>query len=172
MDAIFSALLGGSLDIALGSTHMAERWPDVESTSLAELEFRFIGRRGHPAGKLDPCTEADLLEYPIVVPSDPLTSVTLTELYVRNGLPVRTAQYQCDDLATIRSIVRGTDAIAPMVSIGALRGFTRREFHIFDELEDVVHMSLGVAHARSRPLTPAARALLDDLTEPGRLLAD
>ncbi len=159
VEEIFADLSGGRIDLALGTTNIVERWPDIAARSLAPLDLHFFARRDHPASSLDPFTEVDLLKYPMFMPSDPLTSALITELYMRNGLPPRTSHYQCDDFQTIRAMVRKTDAVAPVLSVGAVRNTIRREFHVFDAVPDIMQMNLGVAHARSRPLSPAANAL-------------
>ena len=87
----------------------------------------------------------------------------MADLYLRNGLPPRIAHYQSDDFSTIRQIVRETDAIAFTLSAGDLKARIRREFHVFDEIDDLQGMNLGVAWSRSRPRSPAATALHEHL---------
>ncbi len=160
IEEIYSLLEGRGVEIALGWTDAVEEWPDVRSQSLGRLDMLYMARRKHPATNLKSVTEVDLLQYPVVSPSDPLTSATLTGLYVRNGLPPRTAQYQCDDFETTKRIVRSTDAVALVLSAGKMGNSVGREFHVFDQLH-ALQVNMGIAYAKSQPLSPASQAFCD-----------
>ena len=170
IEEIFSLLSSEAIDLAIGSTYLVERWSDVQTESLTDLRRHFIARRGHPASKMAACTEAELMQFPIVALSDPLSSTIVADLYLRNGLPPKIAHYQSDDFSTIRQIVRETDAIAFTLSAGDLKARTRREFHVFDEITDLQEMNLGVAWSRSRPRSPAATALHEHLAASKELI--
>jgi len=85
---IFSLLSSEAIDLAIGSTYVVERWTGVQAESLTDLRMRFIARRGHPASKVAVCTEAELMQFPIVVPSAPLSSTIIADLHPRL-LPLR-----------------------------------------------------------------------------------
>ncbi|MDG1813301.1 MAG: LysR family transcriptional regulator [Porticoccaceae bacterium] len=160
---IFSLLSSEAIDLAIGSTHLVERWADVHTESLTDLRRHFIARRGHPASKFAVCTEADLIQFPIIAGSDPLMSTIVADLYLRNGLPPKIPHYQSDDFSTIRQILLETDAIAFTLYTGDLKARKRSKLHVFDNIIDLKGLNLGVAWSRSRPRSPAATALHEHL---------
>jgi DNA-binding transcriptional LysR family regulator len=83
IEEIFSLLSSEAIDLAIGSTYLVERWADVQTESLTDLRRHFIARRGHPASKLPACTEGELMQFPIVALSDPLSSTIVVDLYWR-----------------------------------------------------------------------------------------
>ena len=156
------ALAAGELEVLVGEANLLAQWPDIEAQAVYPLCHYFIARPDHPARGLPSPQAADLLQYPLVVPSDRLpTDDELAHIYAAAGLAPRSPQYRCDGIALIRKWVLNTDAIAPVVAFRPPGEATREMFWVIEDVINLHPNVLGVAVNRSRGLAPTARAFQD-----------
>ena len=156
------SLIAGALDIMLGAAWLRS-WPELTTETIAPLHCAFMLRRGHPLASLDRVSERDVLDYPAVIPPsvDPMQA-DITGLYRRNNLPPLQPHYAVDDFELAKDIVARTDAFSPVLNRTPSYGRLEQDFFL---LKDVVRMPLQqLCWARARSLTPAAQALIEQLT--------
>ena len=66
---VMTALLNGRVDIAFGYSEHAARYGDLIRKKLFEDEIILVARPGHPALKLRNAGPAEILQYPLALPS-------------------------------------------------------------------------------------------------------
>ena len=160
LETMVRSLLAGEVDLLIGGTNYLQRWQELDVVFSTTLHCSFISRSEHPLCHLDTVTAADMLGYPVVMPAaGVVTEAQLADAYTRAGLSPMPPQYTCDHFPLVRRIVAATDAIAPMVSLEALR--ERPDFHVFGNVVELDEHTLGVASVARRPLSPAATAFAD-----------
>ena len=156
------ALAAGELDLVVGEANVLSQWPDIEARAVYPLHHYFIARSDHPARRLAAPTAAELLAYPVVVPSDRLpTDEELAHIYRDAGLQPRPPQYRCDGINLIRKWVNNTDAIAPMAAFRPPGEAMREAFWVIEDVIQLPQNVLGVGVLRSQAQSPAARAFQD-----------
>jgi len=156
------ALAAGELDLVVGAANLLAQWSDIEARAVYPLYNYFIARPDHPARGNPEITAAELLQYPIVVPSDRLpTDEELAHIYMQAGLSPQPPQYRCDSINLLRKWVLNTDAIAPLAAFGPPGNATRRAFWVIEDVVSLRPNVLGVAVNRTQDLPPTVRAFQD-----------
>ncbi len=112
-------LLRGELSGVLATSTYLSRWRDLEVIPLKKLSVGCLVRAKHPVTQMDQPGEADLLAYPLVMPSsvDPTYSDT-AQRYLEHNLPMPQPHYMTDDWELIKDLVRVTDAYSPITYPG------------------------------------------------------
>lgn len=162
------ALAAGHIDVVVGEATYLSRWQELDTRAMTQLHTCFIARPDHPSKQMGTVEVAELLRYPVVVPSDRLpTDEELANVYARAGLTPREPQYRCNSMSLTRKLVLNTDAIAPLVTFNEPTPRLRREFLVFDNVIELREYALGVAMLRQREQMPAVLAFRDIFTSFG-----
>ena len=149
-------LLRGELSCLLSTSSYLKRWRDLEIIGLRKLISGCLVRRDHPVTQLPEPTEADLLAYPVILPTsvDPTYS-DIAQRYLHHDLPPPVPHYVTDDWELIKDLVRCSDAYHALVY--------QEDVPIEDEglrvLQGVIKMSehkVSIAFSRLNPKSEAA----------------
>lgn len=152
---LYPRLARGELTSILATSTYLKRWRELEVIPLIKLKVACIVRANHPVTQIPCPKEADLLEYPLIMPSsvDPIYSDT-AQRYLHNNLPTPAPHYITDDVELIKDLVRSTDAYHPITYSGEV---------LLDDglviLHDVISLSehqVSIAFANSHPKTEVA----------------
>lgn len=146
-------LLHGDLTSVLSTSSYLKRWRDLEVVELRELKSGCLVRENHPITQMAEPLEADLLAYPMVLPSsvDPTYS-DIGQRYAEHNLPPPRPHYITDDWELIKTLVRSSDAFHPLVYV------TDENLDGLTILHDLVVMSehrVSIAFSRIHPRTDA-----------------
>ncbi|MGE0624789.1 MAG: LysR family transcriptional regulator [Pseudomonadales bacterium] len=109
-------LLHGELTCLLSTSSYLKRWRDLEIIGLKKLANGCLVRRDHPVTQMRKPLEADILGYPVVLPTsvDPTYS-DIAQRYVHHNLPPPQPHYVTDDWELIKDLVRCSDAFHPVI---------------------------------------------------------
>ena len=160
IDEMARALINREIDLVVGAANYLTAWHELETVSVGTLETFFIGRKGHPAGE-DPDAPT-LLEYPVILPATGLsTAVNLAGAYRAVGLSPRPPHYICDHFPMVLDLVKKTDAISPVVTLGDPGARFRSSYSVYDGVIHLEAHELGYAMTSSGALAPPALAFID-----------
>ncbi len=158
-DSLVPRLIDGGTDLILGRLNPIEGRPGLHQIPLYNEPTLLVARAGHPAGHAR--TLPELLGYPWILPLDQTAlKHELEQVFQREGLPLPENRVECTSILTIRSLLLATDMIAALPAL-----LVRTD----DQLAELpvplasVRRSVGVTLPEARPLTPAAKAMLDHL---------
>jgi len=152
----------GRLDVVVGDATYLSRWKELDTQVVSRLHTCFIARLDHPALAVTNISVAQLLQYPVVVPSDRLpTDEELVNVYTQAGLTPREPQYRCNNMSLVRKLVLSTDAISPLVTFSGPNARLRRDFAVFENVIALGEHALGIALMRQREQIPAVLAFRD-----------
>lgn len=156
------ALTTGQIDVGLGEASYLSRWPELQTEAVTTLNSCLIARPDHPGRGVAELTTKDLLQYPMVLPSDRLpTDDELALLYARMDMPPREPQYRCNSMNLLRKLVLATDAIAPLVTFRAPNAALKRDFWVIENLVELRQYALGMALSKKRDQIPAVLAFCE-----------
>ncbi len=149
-------LLHGELTCLLSTSGYLKRWRDLEIIGLKKLASGGLVRTGHPVTQMPKPLEADLLAFPIVLPTsvDPTYS-DIAQRYVHHNLPPPQPHYVTDDWELIKDLVRCSDAFHPVL----YQEDAPIEEEGLEVLHGVIRMSehrISIAFSRLSPKTEAA----------------
>ncbi|MGI5489075.1 LysR substrate-binding domain-containing protein [Microtetraspora malaysiensis] len=158
-DSLVPRLIDGGTDLILGRLNPIEDRPGLHQIPLYNEPTLLVARAGHPAEHAR--TLPELLGYPWILPLDQTAlKHELEQVFQREGLPLPENRVECTSILTIRSLLLATDMIAALPALLVLTD---------DQLAELpvplasVRRSVGVTLPEARPLTPAAKAMLDHL---------
>lgn len=155
-ETLVPRLIAGDMDVLVGSLSSFTRWPDIETTKLAELNYAFMVRQGHPLLEKKSVCVKDLLACPLVLPAsiDPIYT-DLAQVYARHKLPPMAVQYSVDDFETLKTVITQTNAFAPALAINTAFRPLSNYFEILEGIIDMPTQSVGMATAKFNLPTPA-----------------
>jgi len=108
---VMTALLNGRVDIAFGYSEHAARYGDLIRKKLFEDEIILVARPGHPALKLRNAGPAEILQYPLALPSV-LPGVERWAGELDRDQAENLKAFVSDDYALIIQRALDTDAVA------------------------------------------------------------
>ncbi|MBL6918091.1 MAG: LysR family transcriptional regulator substrate-binding protein, partial [Gammaproteobacteria bacterium] len=152
-------VISGDLDVLWGAARPLTQWPELKVTVLRDLYYGFMIRRGHPLTKLKKIGEADLLNYPILLPAtvQPI-HIDVARRYAPNGLPPMHPRYVTDDFELTKSIVASTDAFSHVASLSPKFAERLKRFVILDGVVNIPPQQLAYAVAATKAKSPAVEA--------------
>ncbi|WP_019629800.1 LysR substrate-binding domain-containing protein [Actinomadura atramentaria] len=161
-------LLDGEIDLIVGRLNPIEDGRALRQITLYGEPVRLVARRGHPAASA--ASLADLLGYPWVLPlKQTALRWELEQAFASSGVPLPEDLVECTSVLTVRRLVRETDMIAALPELVTAADPEIAALPV--ELAAVRHQ-IGVTLPARRPLTPAARIMLDHLRECAAELGD
>ncbi|SLN67112.1 LysR family transcriptional regulator [Oceanibacterium hippocampi] len=157
-------LTSGEFDAIVGHARLLGRWPDLEVTDMADFYLAMMVRKGHPLSVNTKLLEADVLKFPLLLPStiEPLQNGIALRC-ARNGLPPPNPQYVFDDFELVSAIIDRTDAYTPVISLNPSFGRLRERFLLIQDVVELPSQHLGFAVSRTRSQSPAAIAMMEKL---------
>jgi len=163
-ETLVPKLLSADIDVLVGSLRSFTRWPDIETTSLIELEYAFMVRFGHPLLEHSSISATDLLSYPLLLPAsiDPMYT-DLAEIYARNKLPPMSVHYSVDDFETLKTVLAQTNAFSSALAVNSSFKPLSKHFEILRDVIDMPTQAVGIATARSTLPTPAMQEFCNQL---------
>ncbi|MFC4056308.1 LysR substrate-binding domain-containing protein [Actinomadura syzygii] len=161
-------LLDGEIDLVLGRLNPIEDVRGVRQLTLYSEPVRLVARVGHPAHELGRPVLADLLAYPWVLPLEQTAlRHELEQVFAAAGLRLPGNLVECTSILTVRTLIQDTDMIAALPELVAM---TSEGIAPLPIPLDPVRRQVGVTLPDRRPLTPAARLMLDHLREQAALV--
>ncbi|TYK53399.1 LysR substrate-binding domain-containing protein [Actinomadura decatromicini] len=161
-------LLDGEIDLVLGRLNPIEDVRGVRQLTLYSEPVRLVARVGHPAHEQPRPDLADLLAYPWVLPLEQTAlRHELEQVFTAAGLRLPENLVECTSILTVRTLIQDTDMIAALPELVAM---TSEGIAPLPIPLDPVRRQVGVTLPDRRPLTPAARLMLDHLREQAALV--
>jgi len=166
VDELAPRLTAGVLDAIVGHAGMLRLWPDLEVTPVVDFHCAMLLRKDHPLSGKSRISEADILRYPLLLPSsiEPLQNGIAT-LCVRNGLPPPNPHYVTDDFGLVTALIQATDAFTPAISLNPTFGRLRDNFMLLEREIELPTQRLAFAVSKTRARTPAASAVETSLVD-------
>lgn len=89
----------------------------------------------------------------------------LEQLFQGLGLASTAPRYVCNHFSTVCNLVESTDAVSPVVSLGASAKTLAERFLVLDRVLRLERLALAVAWPERRQLSAAGGAFVDALLE-------
>ena len=160
-DVQLPRLLSGEVDLILGRLNPIRDDAGLRQVALYTEPIRLVVRRGHPALASDGLRLADLRDYPWVFPLEQTAlRAELEAVFAAAGLAPPDNLVECTASLTVRTLIRDTDMIAALPELVA---GTDGELALLPVSLEPVRRQVGVTLLDGRPLTPAARMMMDHL---------
>jgi DNA-binding transcriptional LysR family regulator len=154
-------LLAGEIDLILGRLNPIHDHQGLRQAPLYTEPIRLVVRRGHPALSSAGLTLAGLRDYPWVLPlRQTALRAELESVFRAADVALPGNVVECTSNLTVRSLVRDTDMIATLPELVAGND---GELEFLPVPLEAVRRQVGVTILENRPLTPAARLMLDAL---------
>ncbi len=163
-DMLQQQLLAGELDLVVG------RLPPQPSGRLRQEKLhdepiRLVARLGHPAHELENPSLATLRDFPWIIPvAQTALRAELEAIFVEQGLDLPEDRVECTSMLTLRQLLVSTDTIAALPMFIATQDDAVR---LLPTGLSSIRRSVGVTIGAGRPLSPAARVLLQFLRREG-----
>jgi LysR family transcriptional regulator of gallate degradation len=162
-DGLLRALRQGDLDFVVAELPEPSTAPDLALMELAADDLGVICRSGHALVGRPGLTPADLVTYPWILPAgNTRARRRLDALFVGRGLGAPTAAIETDSMAFMLATIRLSDGI----------GYSTSRLLTLDEGSGLAMLEVeglngrrvaGVISRREARLSPAARAIVDEL---------
>lgn len=166
--ALITALLQRELDLVIVDIALADRISGLDIEPLPRHPIVFFCRPGHPLLDEATLTAEKVLSYPIAGPRLPLRiAEQLTPIAGAYVLDPRSGDHfpalRFDSVDAAKEVVRCCDAIsgAPKALIEA--DLRRGELVLLPFAAPRLHTNYGIIRLRSRMLSPAGEAFIDEL---------
>jgi len=154
-------------DIGLAGTGHIKENTQLRVLPLAEHEFVYFCRSGHPLLKLENLSKSDLDAYPVVTVRVPpqMASVFPGKSYLaRNGGDL-TPSINAGDPTAARVIVAGSNAFSVAAPTQIEPWLLSGEFKVLNFRESWMKIDYGFIYRRDRMLAPAAEAFMQHVRE-------
>ena len=162
LDEMAQALLVGQVDLVVGAvSHLSPR-RELQLDTVAPLHHILIARLDHPLAAMSNPTAAQVLAYPLILPSAGLTTeAQISHAYIKAGLSPTPPQYVCDHFGLVKRLVASTNAISPVVSLAPTSERFRHEFSVLEDVIELVEQAIGIVTPRNQAVNAATGAFID-----------
>lgn len=157
IDEMVRTLIARDIEVCVTAPNYLRQFRELETTTIGQLATFFIGRPDHPAGPSPDA--ASLLEYPVILPATGLsTEVNLAAAYEAAGRTPRPPHYICDHFPIVLEMVKRTDAISPVVTLGDPGERFRSRYQVWENIIHLERHEIGYAMNRGGGASPAVLA--------------
>lgn len=163
-DGLLRLLRQGELDLVVAELPEPSTAPDLTMLELASDDLGVICRTGHALVHKPRLVPADLIDYPWILPAgNTRARRRLDALFIGRGLSPPTAAIETDSMAFMLASIRLSDGIG--YSTAQLLAQTEGQGLVMLEVAGLTgRRTAGVISRREARLSPAAQAIVDELT--------
>ncbi|BAH36660.1 LysR family transcriptional regulator [Rhodococcus erythropolis] len=168
-EELATSLARDEIDLVVGRLDPSGFRNGAHHIRLYDEPVRIVVRQDHPAVQRHEQSIEDLMDYPWILPGRPTQlRDELDELFSREGLGLPHNIIECSTILTLRSILIGTDAIAPLPM---LIGAGDEQLTMLTTSLETVPRSIGITMPADRSLSASARSLIDLIVDAARVIA-
>ena len=155
------------VDIGFAGTYHIKGSTPLQIEPVAEHDFVFYCRSGHPLLERKNLTKTDLDAYPTVAIRVPpqMTDIFPGKSYLDEKNGNITPSIKAGDQAAARVIVAGSDAFSAVAPVQIEPWLRSEEFKILDFRESWMKIDYGFIYREDRILAPAAEAFMQHVRE-------
>jgi len=150
---------------------------DLEAMNLLPHQGFFFCRRGHPLLKTALQSPADLLQFPLVLPTLPERGVKLfRQLFRKTGdklqILKQITSIECSDMSVMKDTVANSNAIGMAIYGTVSEELKQKQFVPLPLRIPGLQTNYGILKKQGLSLSPAASALVDILVETDATLSE
>lgn len=168
-EELATSLARDEVDLVVGRLDPSGFRRGAHHIRLYDEPVRIVVRKDHPAIQCREQSIEDLMDYPWILPGRPTQlRDELDELFSREGLGLPRNIIECSTILTLRSILIGTDAIAPLPM---LIGARDEQLTMLTTSLETVPRSIGITMPADRSMSASTRSLIDSIVDAARTIA-
>ena len=160
-------VLDRQVDIGFAGTHHMEDNQHLQVVPIAQHDFVFYCRSGHPLLEVKSLSKSDLDGYPVVTVRIPpqMANIFPGKTYLDNKSGDLSPSIKAEDQATAKIIVAGSNAFGVATPVQIELWLDSGEFSVLDFQEPWMKVDYGFIYRRDRMLAPAAEAFMSHVQE-------
>jgi DNA-binding transcriptional LysR family regulator len=159
------ALNQDAIELYVAAIAQSELQAGMQLISLPAQRASWFCRAGHPLTQRRNLCDADLMSYPIVVPTIPIWSRSWFEDAQRAAGRQAIVHTISEDYTLIKEILAGSDCISAGARYVVADELRRRNFAELEVAGPHMQITAGIVSRRDRTLSPVAQDFIDLLSK-------
>ena len=151
-------LLRGELNLLIGPLSYLKRWKELDIVEVRKQHLAVLLKKDHPLSKQAKVQEAELLSYPVILPSsvEPLYSDT-AQRYAHHEMHPPQPRYTCDSFETVKALLNASDAFFPMHYPYSVFDRLREQFTVLQGVLQLPAHTICLAKTSQQPASAEAK---------------